>query len=414
MTTDPESDDRWQRQWDLFHRAVEYDSADRESFLVGECAGDRELMIEVVALLQAHDSGGEVLDQPPPDAVPLLGGDDETRTLLSRAQDGPEPGQVLAGRFEVLGFLGRGGMGSVYEALDRELDTRVALKVLRPEIAESPKANARFRREITLARKVTHPNACRVFDLFNVDGLAFLTMEMLDGETLTEKLAREGRLELDEVRSITEEIVSALEAAHGQGVIHRDLKTSNVMIVTDGEGTRAVVTDFGLATTRHHTDDDATQLTQSGEILGTPAYMAPEQLESGEITEATDIYALGLMLYELVTGKAPFVGDTPFSVAALRLAGTAPSPRRELPGLDVTWERTILRCLERDPIDRFQNPSEVLAALDADRPPRRLFPSAYPHAEAGVGLACRCGHLTRRDWPLAVLLWRSHRPGRGC
>lgn len=326
--------------------------------------------MEVTALLEAHEEGPELLDRPPPDAVAAPAAeDDATQTMQTLGQEGLTPGQVLSGRFEIGRLLGRGGMGAVYEATDRELGTRVALKILRPEIASSPRAHARFRREITLARKVTHPNACRVFDLFQEDGLAFLTMELLEGETLHARLAREGRLELKEARLITEQIVAALEAAHGEGVIHRDLKTSNVMLVADGESTRAVVTDFGLATSRHHDDTEESQLTRSGELLGTPAYMSPEQLENGPITEATDVYALGLTLYEMVTGKAPFIGDTPFSVAALRLAGTAPSPRREVPGLDRTWERTILRCLEKDPVDRFQAAREVLEALEGDRPP---------------------------------------------
>ncbi len=363
-------DRRWHRQWDLFHEALELDPSERKAFLAQAGGDDLELVAEVVALLEAHEDGPTVLDRPPPDAVAATVEDGgATRTTQTLAQQGLTPGQVLANRFEIGRLLGRGGMGAVYEATDRELGTRVALKILRPEIASSERAHARFRREITLARRVTHPNACRVFDLFQADGLAFLTMELLDGETLHARLARDGRLDLEEARLITEQIVAALEAVHREGVIHRDLKTSNVMLVADGESTRAVVTDFGLATSRHHDDSEETQLTRSGELLGTPAYMSPEQLENGAITEATDVYALGLTLYEMVTGKAPFIGDTPFSVAALRLAGTAPSPRREVPGLDRTWERTILRCLEKEPVDRFQTPREVLEALEGDRPP---------------------------------------------
>jgi serine/threonine protein kinase/tetratricopeptide (TPR) repeat protein len=283
------------------------------------------------------------------------------------------PGQILAGRYRVVRFLARGGMGEVYEVEDAVLGERVAAKTVRPEVARDATAVERFKREIQLARKVTHPNVCRIFDVshhqpddMETPPVLFLTMELLDGETLAQRLGRTGAMAPEEALPIARQIAAALHAAHQAGVIHRDLKPGNVLLVAaSGAGPsgipRAVVTDFGLA--RAEADDQGLTLT-SAAVLGTPAYIAPEQVEGGEITPAVDIYAFGVVLYEMATGKLPFVADTSLGTAVKRLTEAPASPRVHAPGMDPRWEAAILRCLERAPPRRFATALDVVAALD--------------------------------------------------
>lgn len=281
-----------------------------------------------------------------------------------------EPGQVLAARYRVAAFLGQGAVGEVYEAEDLELGGRIALKILHPEIAGSERVLQRFKREIQLGRRVTHPNVCRVFDLVKPEGggSAFLTMELLHGETLEERLAREGRLSTAEALPVIGHIAAALAAAHANGVVHRDLKSGNVFLVPNPSGgVRAVVTDFGLAWSSIHEDSSAASLTATGELVGSPAYMAPEQVRGEEATPATDVYALGVVMFEMITGELPFVGKSAFYTALKRLQEPAPSPRVHLSDLDPAWEATILRCLERDPAARFPTVRHVVRSLGATK-----------------------------------------------
>jgi len=317
-------------------------------------------------------------------------------------------GRVLASRYRIVSFLGRGAVGEVYEAEDLELGGEIAVKVLRPEIAGDERVLQRFKREIQLARRVTHPNVCRVFDLIHHHGeegsgapaeRVFLTMELLRGETLEQRLAREGRLSTAEALPVIGHIAAALEAAHTNGVVHRDLKSGNVFLVPTASGTRAVVTDFGLAWSTVHEEGSVT-LTATGELVGSPAYMAPEQVRGEEATPATDIYAFGVVMFEMITGELPFVGKSAFYTALKRLQEPAPSPRVHLSDLDPAWETTILRCLEREPADRFKTVRHVVRSLGAtkaeedatsprvlvDRRRRRRFPRE-------IGLAALLGAL---------------------
>ncbi|MET0619516.1 MAG: protein kinase [Thermoanaerobaculia bacterium] len=277
-------------------------------------------------------------------------------------------GDVLAGRFRIVRFIARGGMGEVYEAEDQVLRERVALKTIRPDVANDPRAMERFLREVHLARSVTHPNVARTFDVFHHESLAFLTMELLTGHTLAERLSKEGRLRPEDALPLIEQMAAALTAAHEAGVVHRDFKSANVMLEPDERrpgGVRAVVTDFGLARRDRPRSGaaSAAPLTETEAVIGTPDYMAPEQIEGRAITPATDIYALGVVIYEMTTGEQPFEGDTPLSVALKKLKEAAPSPRRHVPDLPPIWEKTILRCLERAPADRFSSAAEVVRAL---------------------------------------------------
>src|SRR5262245_9436755 len=285
-------------------------------------------------------------------------------------------GDLLCDRFRVVRFIARGGMGELYEAEDLTLGERVALKTIRSEIAVHQKANQRFLREVQLARKVTHPNICRIFDLFEhrppqgtAGAVSFVTMELLQGETLSQYLRTHGPLSVEDARPIVQQMAAALSAAHAADVIHRDFKTNNVMLLEAGPSRppRVVVTDFGLA----HLVGDASGITNegitvTGDVPGTPEYMSPEQIEGGVLTPASDIYALGIVIYEMVTGQRPFAADTPIASALKRVVEPAPKSPRELrPDLPASWERTILRCLSRRPEHRFADATEIVRALDS-------------------------------------------------
>src|SRR5215468_1129318 len=258
-----------------------------------------------------------------------------------------KPGDLVAERYKILRVIGEGGMGEVYEAEDLLLKERVALKTLRDHVANDDTIIHRFKREIQLARKVTHPNVCRLFDV-GIDKrgnreAAFLTMELLEGETLSARIRREGRMTTDEALPIAEQIAAGLAAAHAAGIIHRDLKCANVILVEAPAGLRAVVTDFGLARVAAEGSDQVT----GDAVVGSPAYMAPEQVEGGRrLTAACDIYAFGVVLYEMVTGKLPFIGETPLATAVMRLREPPTPPRAVVPDLDPHWDEGILACLE--------------------------------------------------------------------
>jgi tetratricopeptide (TPR) repeat protein len=339
---------------------------------------------------------------PPADPpTPTEPGLPEQREPAIEELGGLQPGQQVGDRYRIVRRLGRGGMGEVYEAEDGELGERVALKVLRPDVAQRPGAADRFRREIQVARRVTHPNVCRIFDLGlhrRGDGseLPFFTMELLPGETLAQLLRRRGRLSEGEALPIAEQMVAGLAAAHAAGIVHRDFKSANVMIVP-AEGSRpqrAVVSDFGLA---RELEKEST--TQSASVLGTPDYMAPEQVEGQDVGPPADIYALGVVLYEMVCGVRPFSSESPLQTAVRRLSETPSSPRRHVPDLQPAWERTILRCLARLPERRFAEVGEVARALRGE--PLRNRRVLWRRVAAGLlAVALLAG--------LALLLPRGH------
>jgi len=280
-----------------------------------------------------------------------------------------EPGTVLAGRYRIASMLGEGGMGTVYRARDEELSIDVALKILRVDVSLDRESLQRLKCEVLLARAVTHPSVCRVFDLgkHGVPGALtwFLTMEHLSGRTLA-ALLRQGRLSTADALPVVKDMVTGLTAAHRAGVIHRDFKSSNVMLVAGERRERAVVMDFGLAravgpAVRSPGADEA----WGTEIVGTPAYMAPEQVRGEQLGPAADVYALGCVLYEMVTGRLPFRERTPLETARARLASDPTPPSHLVPDLLERWEWVILKCLSRDPVDRFDRAELVAAELTA-------------------------------------------------
>ncbi|HSE41215.1 MAG TPA: protein kinase [Acidobacteriota bacterium] len=345
----------WQKLWDIFHQARELNPAERANFLNHLEIADRQFRTEVEELLAAEISDSQSFENLINDELILLEENDSSSSYSIN------PDTVLVGRFRILRELGRGGMGAVYEAMDQELEAKVALKIMQSNLISDSAARERFHREINLARKVTHPNACRIFDLFQHGDLLFLTMELLPGETLQQKIKRDGPLDLLSTISIVLQILEPLSEMHRIGIVHRDLKASNIILVPNGSKVRAVLTDFGLAVGL--SGSDSFEVTQTGQVLGTPQYMAPEQLKKEAITPATDIYALGLVLYEMLTGELPYKGESPLTIAAKRISEDAPSPRLLLPLLDRKWEQIILRCLERNPKNRFQSAADVSNAI---------------------------------------------------
>ena len=374
--------DNWEAVKALFEAALGQDVAGRSSFLRERCQ-DASVCAEVERLLAEHDQAASFLSTAPlSDPVPGPASDPASTTQELSVS------QVLAGRFRIVRFIAGGGMGEVYEADDQELRERVAVKTIRPEILVQSNAMARFKREVLLARKVTHPNVCRIFDLFRHrpegggerDEIVFISMELLRGKSLAARLKERGRMGMGEALPLIGQMASALAAAHDVGIVHRDFKPGNVVLVgVPGQDTeRAVVTDFGLALQSLASDEGISFSTGPG-LLGTPAYMAPEQLECRPATKASDVYALGLVIYEMLTGERPFTGDNPLASAFKRLTEAPRSPRNFVPDMSPACESVILRCLARHPSDRFPNAREVAVAL-AENTPQFLTtrPSAIP------------------------------------
>lgn len=303
-----------------------------------------------------------------PDGPTEDGGGAQTRASLSAIDTAIRfaPGDTIAGRYKIARLIAHGGMGDVYEATDLDLRSQIALKTIRG--AASGARVERFRRELFLARKVTHPNVCRVFDLgrHSVNGVgdvAFITMELLRGETLADRLKATGRMATGEALVVIRQVAAAIDAAHAVGVVHRDLKPANVMLVpAEGQPRlRAIVTDFGVA---HAAGDPFADVSIAGELVGSPAYMAPEQIEGEETTPRTDIYSLGIMIYEMVTGVRPFTGETSMSAAVKRLTTGPARPTAHHADLAPVWEAAILRCIEVDPIARFASGADLVEALE--------------------------------------------------
>jgi serine/threonine protein kinase len=277
-----------------------------------------------------------------------------------------QPGEVIGRRYRIQHFVAHGGMGEVYDAYDQELQERVALKTVIASASDNQRAARRLKAEVQLARRVAHPNVCRIFDLGThvLDGtgnvLNFLTMEFIEGESLSKRI-KQGKLALAEVERLARQLLLGLAAAHGAGIIHRDFKSDNVMLRPTPSGEpSAVIMDFGLART---IDVNAARLTSGANhaLVGTPRYMAPEQLEGRTLSTATDVYAFGVVWFEMLTGQLPFRG----SVLYERLTKPAPAPSSVCPEVPARVDSIVLRCLNRVPEERFATADQILEALDA-------------------------------------------------
>lgn len=297
----------------------------------------------------------------------------------------PLPAQV-AKRYEALTELGMGGTGVVYKARDRETGAMVALKVLRAELAGDSARMERFKEELLLARKITHKNVCRIYDFARTDDCAFISMEFVDGDSLRQILNRFGALNARTCITIVRQICAGLQEAHAQQVIHRDLKPENVMLDRTGQ---IKLMDFGIASSPGEPAEK--------EILGTPAYMAPEQAEGHPVDERSDIYAVGLILYEMTTGRPAFSGDTPIEIALKQVGEVPTAPRTLEPGIPERIEKAILRALSKSPQERFQSVEEFAQFLAADRESAPALEAAQTEALLEPVTAT---HWQKLDWLL--------------
>jgi eukaryotic-like serine/threonine-protein kinase len=281
-------------------------------------------------------------------------------------------GDILGGRYEILALLGEGGMGAVYKAADREVERVVALKLIRPEMASNPAILARFKQELLTAHKVTHKNVIRIYDLAEADGVKFITMEFVEGSDLRQLLKEHGKFSPDEAVDIIRHVCMALDAAHSVGIIHRDLKPQNIMRDTAG---RILVMDFGLARSVQ-----SEGMTQTGALLGTIEYMSPEQAMGKTLDQRSDLFALGLIFYELLSGKMPFKAETAMASLLMRNQERA-VPLAEIDAtVPAGLSDIVSRCLERDLDRRYPNAAEIIADLDAWQGKRPVMASIIMQA----------------------------------
>lgn len=352
--------DRWRKVDELFEAALEHEPSRRAAFLDQACGSDKDLRGEVEKMLDfekqsedfiktdVFDAAAKLITQPRVKTSTTFDSIDDARFI---------PGDVLLERYRIVGLLGRGGMGEVYRADDLKLKQAVALKFLPASLSADGAALARFYKEVSVARQISHRHVCRVYDVSEYQGEHFISMEYVRGEELSSLLKRIGRLPQDKAIDVARQLCAGLAAVHERGVLHRDLKPANIMLDEHGE---VRITDFGIA---------ALASEDRREMSGTPAYMSPEQLEGSELTPRSDIYSLGLVLYEVFTGKKAFEASNLQDLLRLRRSDTTPtSPAQYVPELDPLIERVIFRCLERDPAKRPASTLQVAAALPGGDP----------------------------------------------
>lgn len=372
--------DRWRQVDELFAAALECDRAERAAFLDKACGGDHGLRREVEKMLKFDEQAADFIEADVFNvAAELMTGQTEKlmageaatemkgsarKSQSSFTSDSIDdarfiPGDILSERYRIVGLLGRGGMGEVYRADDLKLKQPVALKFLPESLSVNGAALARFYKEVSVARQISHRHVCRVYDIGEYQGQHFISMEFVRGEELSSLLKRIGRLPHDKAVEIARQLCAGLAAVHERDVLHRDLKPANIMVDEHGN---VRITDFGIAAL-------AEEVSGPEAMSGTPAYMSPEQLEGGELTVKTDIYSLGVVLYELFTGKKAFEAASLPELIRLRKSHPTPTnPSSLVADLDPLVERVIFRCLERDPAKRPASALQVAAALPGGDP----------------------------------------------
>ena len=290
---------------------------------------------------------------------------------------------LLAGRYRIVSPLGSGGMADVYLAEDERLGRQVAVKVLKAKLAADDEFVERFRIEARAAASLNHASIVGVYDRGTAEGVTYIAMEYVPGETLKQRLRRDGALPSDEAVQIALAVLSALGAAHGRDIVHRDVTSYNVMLAEDG---RVVVTDFGIARMGE------SALTRTGAMMGTSSYLSPEQAQGRPADERSDLYNLGVVLYEMLTGRVPFKGETDVAVAMQHVRTAPPNPRTLVPGISEALAAVVMRALSKDPADRFQSADEFAAALRLARRPQRGRDVAVAAGEvAGHGTLAAAG-----------------------
>jgi eukaryotic-like serine/threonine-protein kinase len=314
---------------------------------------------------------------------------------------------LLGDRYRLGERLAAGGMGSVYRAVDESLGRPVAVKVLRPELADEPAYLERFRREARAAAALSHPGVAGVYDYGELGGQPFIVMELVEGETLAERIAARGRLPWAEAFTLGEQVARALAAAHAHGLVHRDVKPGNILV---GPGERAKMTDFGIAKTAA-----SATLTRTGMVLGSANYVAPEQATGGNVGPAADQYSLGCVLFEAVTGRTPYAGKNPVAIATQHVSAPVPDPRKLQPDLPVAAAQLIFRALAKDPSDRFPSASamaDALAATVQGTPNQPAVPGPpIREGSPSAGSGERLVHSPQREAGEAIV-HSPRRPGR--
>ena len=346
-----EGADRWSRVAALFHEARQRRGSDRAAFLDGACGADSGLRAEVAALLDADTEAGGFLADAGPGVASLL---------LDDIPPGM-PAGAMVGPYRVVRALGRGGMGVVYLADDTRLARPVTLKVLHPQDTADGTRRERLRLEARAAAALVHPNVAAVHALEEIEGQLFIVSEYVPGRTARERLDARGPLPADEAVDVARQVARGLDAAHRQGIIHRDLKPENILI---GDNGAVRILDFGIARTIA-VEPGRPRLTATGVMVGTPGYMAPEQLDGAAGDVRSDLFALGTVLYELVSGANPFQGKTASSTAA-RIMTVDPVPLSSLnPIFPPALDAIVARCVKKDPAERYGSAADVAGELDA-------------------------------------------------
>ena len=354
--------ERWQKIKSVFDVVQEIEPEKREKFLDDVCGNDLELRREVERLIDSLENAKSFMEQPAAGEVASLF--EDKKTLMANHTTGNlqagkfVAGTVLANRYRIIGLLGKGGMGEVFKAEDIKLNQTVALKFLPDKLEKDSSALSRFHSEVRVARQVSHPNVCRVFDIGEIENRHFLSMEFIDGDDLSSLLRRIGRLPSDKAIEISRQLCFGLAAIHDAGILHRDLKPANVIIDSKG---KARITDFGIAGVEAEIAGDELR-------VGTPAYMSPEQITGREVTPKSDIYSLGLLLYEIFTGKQTFQANSINDLLQKQQTTAPTNPSEVLKGMDPIVERTILQCLEKNPEERPKNALQIAMMLPGGNP----------------------------------------------
>lgn len=278
-----------------------------------------------------------------------------TETLQAPIQE-LTTGSTFAGRYQIIEELGKGGMGKVYKVFDQEVQAKMALKLIKPEVSADKNTIDRFRNELKIARDISHKNICRMYDLGREAGNYFITMEYVSGEDLKSFIRRSRQLVVGTAIFIARQVCDGLAEAHRLGVVHRDLKPGNIMIDREGN---AKIMDFGIARSI-----SVKGITGAGVMIGTPEYMSPEQVEGKEVDQRSDIYSLGIILYEMLTGQVPFEGDTPFTIGVKQKSEIPRDPKELNAQIPQDLSRLILRCLEKDKGRRYQTAEDLGADLE--------------------------------------------------